>query len=64
MPKESSLKQQLRERFNYRCGYCGIREVDHGSELEIEHFQQCYNPFEFESLVVRNTMRQDYWYEL
>ena len=38
-PHEQTVKQRLRERFNYRCGYCGIREVDHGSELEVEHFR-------------------------
>ncbi|MBI1745141.1 MAG: HNH endonuclease [Acidobacteria bacterium] len=30
---------QVRQRYNYRCGYCGVSEVDTGGELTIDHFQ-------------------------
>ncbi len=29
----------MREQYNFACGYCGISEIDAGSELEIDHFQ-------------------------
>ena len=32
-------KEALRRLFQYRCGYCGIRESDAGSELTVDHFQ-------------------------
>lgn len=30
--------KQARIRYDYRCGYCGISEVDAGGELTIDHF--------------------------
>jgi len=35
----SALRDVLRERYSYRCGYCGVREADAGAELTIDHFQ-------------------------
>ena len=35
----ASDRQALRVRYNFRCGYCGIREIDAGAELTIDHFQ-------------------------
>ncbi len=32
-------KDDLRRRFQYRCGYCGVREADVGAELTVDHFQ-------------------------
>lgn len=32
------LRNQIREKYKFACGYCGISEVDVGSELEIDHF--------------------------
>src|SRR5688500_14116368 len=32
-------KDELRRRFQYRCGYCGVREGDVGAELTVDHFQ-------------------------
>lgn len=29
----------VRQRYNFCCGYCGVSEIDVGSELEIDHFQ-------------------------
>lgn len=31
--------QSVRERFAFRCGYCGVSETDTGGELTIDHFQ-------------------------
>lgn len=31
-------KAALRQRFQFRCGYCGVREVDAGAELTVDHF--------------------------
>ncbi len=36
---DAATRQQLRERFDYRCGYCGTHEIEHGSLLEIDHFR-------------------------
>ena len=35
----ASDRQTLRARYDFRCGYCGIREVDAGAELTVDHFQ-------------------------
>ena len=32
-------QQQIRRRFEFRCGYCGVTEVDTGGELTVDHFQ-------------------------
>ena len=32
-------RETLRERFQFRCGYCGVRERDVGAELIVDHFQ-------------------------
>ena len=31
--------QQVRERYGFRCGYCGVTEVDVGGELTVDHFR-------------------------
>ncbi|MDP6505760.1 MAG: HNH endonuclease, partial [Planctomycetota bacterium] len=35
---ESDL-QQIRRRFNYCCGYCGVSETDTGGELTVDHYE-------------------------
>ena len=35
----TALRQSVSHRYNFRCGYCGIRENDLGSELTLDHFQ-------------------------
>lgn len=35
-PEERTI---IRQRFKYRCGYCGLHETWFGDELEIDHFQ-------------------------
>ncbi len=32
-------RQALRERFSFRCGYCGVHEHQVGAELTMDHFQ-------------------------
>ena len=32
-------RRNVREQYNFACGYCQIHEIDAGSELEIDHFQ-------------------------
>jgi hypothetical protein len=32
-------RQVVRQQYNFACGYCGVNEIDAGSELEIDHFQ-------------------------
>jgi hypothetical protein len=32
-------REALRVRFGSRCGYCGVSDVDVGSELTVDHFQ-------------------------
>lgn len=36
---ESELRQAVRRAYNFACGYCGVREEDAGSELELDHFK-------------------------
>jgi hypothetical protein len=32
-------RETVRRAYKYRCGYCGVREEEAASELEIDHFQ-------------------------
>lgn len=32
-------RQALRERYGFRCGYCGVHESEVGAELTVDHFQ-------------------------
>lgn len=36
---ESELRQTVRRVYDFACGYCGVRETDTGSELELDHFK-------------------------
>lgn len=36
---ESGLRQTVRRAYDFGCGYCGVREEDAGSELELDHFK-------------------------
>jgi hypothetical protein len=31
-------RERLRRQFQFRCGYCGVRESDAGAELTVDHF--------------------------
>ena len=39
MMQEQERREAVRRLYGERCGYCGVREVEAGSELEIDHFQ-------------------------
>ncbi|MEK8016272.1 MAG: HNH endonuclease signature motif containing protein [Candidatus Parabeggiatoa sp.] len=39
MSISNDIRHAVRERYHFACGYCGISEIDVGSELEIDHFQ-------------------------
>jgi len=49
----SELRQAVRRAYDFACGYCGVREEDAGSLLELDHFEPrsagCGD--EFENLV-------------
>ena len=32
-------RQAVRELYDFRCGYCGVRETDVGAPLTLDHFQ-------------------------
>lgn len=32
-------RETIRQAYSYRCGYCGVKEEEAGSELEIDHFR-------------------------
>ena len=34
-----SARETVRSQYDFRCGYCGIREADAGAELTEDHFQ-------------------------
>ena len=34
-----ALREQIRQRANYACEFCGVSETDTGGELTIDHFQ-------------------------
>lgn len=35
----SQTRQQVREFFQFRCGYCGVSETEYGATLTIDHYQ-------------------------
>lgn len=57
----------LRQRFGFRCGYCGISEADTGAELTVDHYQPvtCGGPDAPENWVycchACNEFKGDYW---
>jgi hypothetical protein len=32
------IRDALRQRYGFRCGYCGVRETDAGARLTLDHF--------------------------
>ena len=34
-----ALRQSVRLRYDFRCGYCSVSETNIGAELTIDHFQ-------------------------
>jgi hypothetical protein len=33
-----TLRESIRELYDFRCGYCGVTETESGGQLEIDHF--------------------------
>ncbi len=64
---ESELRQTVRRAYNFACGYCGVREEDVGSELELDHFKprSLDGGDELENLVycctTCNRIKGDFW---
>ncbi len=64
---ESELRQAVRRTYDFACGYCGVREEDAGSLLELDHFKprSAGGGDEFENLVycctTCNRLKGDFW---
>ncbi|MEJ7577086.1 MAG: HNH endonuclease signature motif containing protein [Pyrinomonadaceae bacterium] len=64
---ESELRQVVRRAYDFACGYCGVREEDAGSELELDHFKprRSGGSDEFENLIycctTCNRLKGDFW---
>jgi hypothetical protein len=60
-------REIVRRAYNQRCGYCGVREEEAGSELEIDHFRprSVGGGDESENLVycctACNRLKGDFW---
>jgi len=61
------LREQVRQRANFACEYCGVSEADTGGQLTIDHFQPKSKGGDdsFDNLLyccIRcNQYKQDYW---
>jgi len=33
------IREQVRQRANFACEFCGVTEIDSGGQLTIDHFQ-------------------------
>lgn len=61
------VRELLRVRYDYKCGYCGVSEASIGGLLEVEHFQPLSKggTDNIENLVyactVCNRFKSDYW---
>ena len=60
-------RQAVRQRFGFRCGYCGVHEHQVGAELTVDHFQprSCGGTDEPANLIyccpACNSHKGDYW---
>ena len=39
MAISDETRRTVREQYHFACAYCGVSEIDVGSELELDHFQ-------------------------
>jgi hypothetical protein len=39
MTVSNEMREQVRQRANFACEFCGVTETDTGGELTIDHFQ-------------------------
>lgn len=64
---DAELRQTVRRAYDFACGYCGVREEDAGSLLELDHFQprSLGGGDELENLVycctTCNRIKGDFW---
>jgi hypothetical protein len=67
MSLAASIREQVRQRAQYTCEFCGITEIDTGGMLTIDHFQPCSKAGldTLENLIYAcitcNQYKQDYW---
>lgn len=67
MSVSASIREQVRQRAQYACEFCGTTEIDTGGMLTIDHFQPRTKAGsnELENLiyacVICNQYKQDYW---
>jgi hypothetical protein len=67
MSVSASIREQIRQRAQYACEFCGITEIDTGGMLTIDHFQPRTKAGsdELENLIYAcitcNQYKQDYW---
>ncbi len=67
MTVRSEQREQVRKRAGYACEFCGVREVDAGSRLTVDHFQPTSKGGgdQLENLVYCcaccNSYKLDYW---
>jgi hypothetical protein len=63
----SAFDRELRQLYQFQCGYCGTNEVDIGAKLEMDHFQPQSKggSNDFSNLVyccpACNRFKGDYW---
>ena len=64
---DPGLREAIRRAYKFACGYCGVREEDAGSQLELDHFKprSAGGNHEFENLVyccpTCNRLKGDFW---
>lgn len=64
---EPGFRQAVRRAYDFACGYCGVREEDAGSLLELDHFEprSAGGGDEVENLVycctTCNRLKGDFW---
>ncbi len=65
----SDTRRRIRVLYEYRCGYCGVRESDAGARLTLDHFRPRSNGGndDVDNLVYCchgcNEFKGDYWHE-
>jgi 5-methylcytosine-specific restriction endonuclease McrA len=67
MTISAATRATIRTAYDRRCGYCGVREIWVGNELEIDHFRPISHDGadELDNLVYActacNRFKGDYW---
>lgn len=65
----ADTRNRIRVLYEYRCGYCGVRESDAGARLTLDHFRprSIGGTDEIDNLVYCchgcNEFKGDYWHE-